>query len=64
MLYKDLNLKMDNQVKTISIQGKDINIIQYLPILQKNDLIQIALQQAKQKQPIPQEENRQARVES
>ncbi len=48
MLYKDLGLKTNDQVKTISIQGKDINIIQYLPILQKNDLVQIALQQAKQ----------------
>jgi len=44
MLYKDLGLKTNDQVKTISIQGKDINIIQYLPILQKNDLVQIALQ--------------------
>lgn len=48
MQYKDLNLKMIDQVKTISIQGKDIHILQYLPVMQKNDLVQIALQQAKE----------------
>jgi len=31
-------------MKTISIQGKEIHILQYLPVMQKNDLVQIALQ--------------------
>ena len=48
MQYKDLNLKMKDQMKTISIQGKEIHILQYLPVMQKNDLVQIALQQAKE----------------
>ena len=48
MQYKDLNLKMNDQIKTISIQGKEVHILQYLPVMQKNDLVQIALQQAKE----------------
>lgn len=48
MLYKDLGLKVNDEVKTISIQGKQINIFKYLPIHQKNDLVQIALQNARE----------------
>lgn len=48
MLYKDLNLKTQNQTRTISIQGQDINILQYLPVRDKNDLVQIALQSARE----------------
>lgn len=49
MLYKDLNLKVEDQIETISIQGQDINILQYLPVRDKNDLVQIALQNSREK---------------
>lgn len=48
MLYKDLNLKVKDQVETISIQGQDINVFQYLPVRDKNDLVQIALQNSRE----------------
>lgn len=48
MLYKDLNLKVKDQVETISIQGQDINVFQYLPVHDKNDLVQIALQNSRE----------------
>lgn len=48
MLYKDLGLKMNDQTKTISIKGQNINILQYLPIRDKKDLIEIALQESKE----------------
>ena len=48
MLYKDLNLKVKDQTETISIQGQDINIFQYLPVRDKNDLVQIALQNSRE----------------
>ena len=48
MLYKDLNLKVKDQVETISIQGQDINVLQYLPVRDKNDLVQIALQNSRE----------------
>ena len=48
MLYKDLNLKVKNQAETISIQGQDINVFQYLPVRDKNDLVQIALQNSRE----------------
>ena len=48
MLYKDLNLKTKDQTRTISIQGQDINVLQYLPVRDKNDLVQIALQNSRE----------------
>jgi len=48
MLYKDLNLKVKDQVETISIQGQDINVLQYLPVRDKNDLVQITLQNSRE----------------
>lgn len=48
MLYKDLNLKVKDQTETISIQGQDINVLQYLPARDKNDLVQIALQNSRE----------------
>ena len=48
MLYKDLNLKVKDQIETISIQGQDINVLQYLPVRDKNDLVQIALQNSRE----------------
>lgn len=44
--FKSLNLKVNDSVKTININGTDIEIKNYLPIEDKMDLIQIALQQA------------------
>jgi hypothetical protein len=49
MKYSDLNLHLNKDVKTISIQpGVDINILKYLPIEDKNDIIQIALQNSEE----------------
>ena len=45
MNYSDFNLKINTDTKIISVlPGQDINILQYLPIEDKNDIIQIALQ--------------------
>ena len=46
MEYKNLNLKTIDTQRTIKINDNDIKVFTYLPILQKNDLVQIALQQA------------------
>lgn len=46
MEYKDLNLKINQQVK--QIPNRNIKVLQYLPILDKNDLIEIALQNAEE----------------
>ena len=44
MKYSDLNLHLNKDVKTISIQpGVDINILKYLPIEDKNNIIYFAL---------------------
>ena len=48
MLYKDLNLKVKDQVETISIQGQDIHVFKYLPVRDKNDLVQVALQNSRE----------------
>ena len=49
MLYENLNLKINDNQKTITIsEGNEIKVLQYLPIHQKNDLIQISLQSAKE----------------
>lgn len=49
MKYSDLNLHLNKNVNTISIQpGIDINILKYLPIEDKNDLIQLALQNSEE----------------
>lgn len=45
MNYSNLNLTTNTDFNTISIlPGQDINIFKYLPIEDKNDIIQIALQ--------------------
>ena len=46
MEYKNLNLKTIDTQRTITVNDNDIKVFTYLPILQKNDLVQIALQQA------------------
>jgi hypothetical protein len=44
MYYSDLNLKLNTDTKVISIQpGVDIEVLQYLPIAEKNNIIQLAL---------------------
>lgn len=49
MNYFDFNLKVNTDTKTISIlPGQDINIFQYVSIEDKNDIIQLALQNAEE----------------
>jgi hypothetical protein len=49
MNYSDFNLRTDIDTKTISVlPGQEITILQYLPIEEKNDIIQIALQHAEE----------------
>lgn len=48
MKFNDLNLSINDSVKTISINDKKINVLQYLPVEKKNDLVQIALQQSEE----------------
>lgn len=48
MLYKDLDLKINQDVKYTIINNKEIQVKQYLPIKDKNDLIEIALQKSKE----------------
>ena len=48
MLYKDLDLKINQDVKYTIINDKEIQVKQYLPIKDKNDLIEIALQKSKE----------------
>lgn len=44
--FKSLNLKVNDAVKTIKVKDIEIEVKNYLPIEDKMDLIQIALQQA------------------
>lgn len=44
MQYKDLNLKINTETK--KVPGLDIEVLQYLPIQDKIDLIEITLQKA------------------
>lgn len=48
MKYSDLKLKTNTEVKKVDINGQKIDVLQYLPIEDKIDLIQIALQRAEQ----------------
>ena len=48
MNYKDLNLHINNNMYSIEVQGKKINIKKYLPINDKKDLIEITLQKAEE----------------
>lgn len=49
MNYSDLNLKINTDTKCISIlPGQDINILQYLPIEDKNSIIQMAIQNSEE----------------
>lgn len=46
MLYNDLDLKINKESKKILIGDKEIQVLQYLPIKDKIDLIEITLQKA------------------
>lgn len=48
MKYSELNLSRKNEIKTIKIGEAEIQVLQYLPIEDKIDLIDIALQNAKE----------------
>lgn len=48
MKYSDLKLKTNTDIKKVEINGQKIDVLQYLPIEDKIDLIQIALQRAEQ----------------
>ena len=41
--YNKLALKFSNKVKTIDINGNQVEVLQYLPISDKNDLIYAVL---------------------
>ena len=46
--YANLRLKVDNSIKTFDFNGNQIEVLQYLPIEDKYDLIMITLQKAKE----------------
>jgi hypothetical protein len=48
MNYTDLNLKLNTTTRVISVADQDIHILQYLPIEEKNDIIQLALQNSEE----------------
>lgn len=49
MLYNDLNLKINKGSKKIIINEKEVEVLQYLPIQDKIDLIEISLQKSEQR---------------
>lgn len=46
--YANLKLKTDTSVKTFDFQGTEIEVLNYLPIEDKYDLVMISLQKAKE----------------
>lgn len=46
--YANLKLKVNNPIKTFDFNGNQIEVLQYLPIEDKYDLIMITLQKAKE----------------
>ena len=49
MKYSDINLKLNTNIKTFSINPEqEVQVLQYLPIEDKNDIIYIALQNAEE----------------
>lgn len=44
--YASLKLKVDNSVETFDFQGNTIEVLKYLPIQDKYDLIMVALEKA------------------
>ena len=48
MKYSDLNLKINTNINIAKIGDKEIKVLQYLPLEDKIDLIQIALQKSEE----------------
>ena len=48
MKYSDLELKTKSDIVYTVVNGKEIEVLQYLPVEDKIDLIQIALQKAEE----------------
>lgn len=46
--FTSLNLKVNKDVNTFTFNGKEIEVLKYLPIMDKYDTIMIALQKAKE----------------
>ena len=46
--YANLKLKIDTSVETFDFQGQTIEVLQYLPIEDKYDLVMVALQNAEE----------------
>jgi len=44
--FKELDLNLNHDVKTFSFQNKEIEVKQHISVVDKNDLIQIALQKS------------------
>ena len=44
--FNELNLTLNNEIKKVNVNGIEINVMQYLPVEDKVNLVQIALQQA------------------
>lgn len=44
--FKELDLNLNHDVKTFSFQNKEIEVKQHISVIDKNDLIQIALQKS------------------
>ena len=49
MIYSNLNLKVNTDYNTISIlPGQDINVLKYVSIEEKNDIVQLTLQESEE----------------
>ena len=48
MKYSDLSLKINTKTNIVTINDKEVEVLQYLPIKDKIDLIEIALQKAEE----------------
>lgn len=48
MKYSDLSLKTNTKTNIVTINDKEVEVLQYLPIKDKIDLIEIALQRAEE----------------
>lgn len=48
MKFKDMDLKLNKNLKVIKINGKDVAVKQYLPAEDKNSILENAMQQADQ----------------
>ena len=46
--YANLKLKTNSEVKTFDFNGEQVEVLQYLPISDKYDLVMITLQKSKE----------------